>query len=120
MTYPTHTIRFTSTSTINIAYQIPEKTRYTEATMQKAMQHARRQPDIPIRRLAELYDVDKSTLGHRVKGKQVSKPTSHRNEQLFSPDEESAIIDHCDLMGKLGFPVSKAMLVSLAQDMLNK
>ena len=75
--------------------------------MQKAMQHARREPDIPI---LQLYGVVKTTLGHRVKGKHVSSAESHRDHQLFSPGEEKAIIDPCDIMGRL----------SLAQDMLNK
>ena len=94
--------------------------KYTEAAMQKAMQHARREPDIPILRLAQLYGVDKTTLGRRVKGKQGTQADARRDDQLFSPGEENAIIDHCDMMGKLGFPISKSMLVRLAQDMLNQ
>ena len=63
---------------------------------------------------------DKTTLGRRVKAKHVSPTESQHDHQLFSPSEEKAIIDHCDIIGRLGFPVSKSMLVSLAQDMLNK
>ena len=81
------------------------------------MQHARR---VPILRLAQLYGVDKTTLGRRVKGKQVKVAIARRDDQLFSPGEEDAILDHCDIMGKLGFPISKPMLVHLAQEMLNK
>jgi len=84
------------------------------------MQHARREPDIPILRLAPLYGVDKTTLGRRVKGKQGTQADARRDDQLFSPGEVNAIIDHCDMMGKLGFPISKSMLVRLAQDMLNQ
>ena len=58
--------------------------------------------------------VDKTTLGCRVNGKQVKQSDARRDEQLFSPGEENAI------MGKLGFPLSKSMLMNLAHDMLNK
>ncbi|KAF8430313.1 hypothetical protein EV426DRAFT_660729, partial [Tirmania nivea] len=67
---PTYTIHFTSAKLIKLAYSIPEMSRYTDAAMQKAMQYARSEPDIPILRLAQLYSIDKTTLGRRVKGKQ--------------------------------------------------
>jgi len=79
-------------SNSNAHIQFPQMAKYTEAAMQKAMQHARREPDIPILRLAQLYGVDKTTLGRRVKRKQGTQADARRDDQLFSPGEENAII----------------------------
>lgn len=57
-TVSTYTVHFTSTSTIKPVYTIPEISRYLETDMQKAMQHACREPNIPILRLAQLCGVD--------------------------------------------------------------
>ena len=63
--------------------------------MQKAMQHARRAryTHLPI----------STAIRRRVKGKHVSPTESYRDHQLSSPGEEKAIIDHCEIMGRLGF-----------------
>ena len=92
---------------------------YTEQQLQKAISHARKDPTIPRRRIAALYEVNVTTLNRRIAGTQLSRTIAHRDEQLFSPGEERAIAEHCGAMANLGFPVSHDLLQKLAQDMLN-
>ena len=93
--------------------------KYTEQQLQKAISHARKEPTIPRRRIAALYEVNVTTMTRRMAGTQLSYAAAHRDEQLFSPGEERAIADHCGVMADLGFPVSHDLLQKIAQDMLN-
>ena len=93
--------------------------KYTEQQLQNAINHARREPTIPRKRIAALYQVNVTTLNRRIAGTQVSRSIAHRDEQLFAPGEEKAIAEHCGTMADLGFPVSHDLLKRIAQDMLN-
>ena len=94
-------------------------TKYTEQQLQKAIAHAQKDPTVPRRRIAALYEVNVTTLNRRIAGTQVSRAASNRDAQLFSPGEERAIAEHCGIMADLGFPVSHTLLQKLAQDMIN-
>ena len=94
-------------------------TKYTEQQLQKAINHARKDPTVPRRRIAAFYEVNVTTLNRRIAGTQVSRSAAHREEQLFSPGEEQAIAQHCGVMADLGFPISHDLLQKIAQDMLN-
>lgn len=83
------------------------------------MKHARKEPNVPLPRIASLYEVNITTLRRRLAGTQVSNSIAKRDEQLFSPGEEQAIAEHCGVMADLGFPVTKDLLQQIAQDMLN-
>ena len=93
--------------------------KYTEQQLQNAINHARREPTVPRKRIAALYGVNITTLNRRIAGTQVSCHIAHRDEQLFAPGEERAIAEHCGTMADLGFPVSHDLLQPIAQDMLN-
>ena len=93
--------------------------KYTEQQLQNAMKHARKEPNVPLPRIAALYTVNITTLRRRLAGTQVSNAAAKRQAQLFSPGEERAISDHCGVMADLGFPVTKDLLQRIAQDMLN-
>ena len=92
---------------------------YTEQQLQNAINHARKEPEVPITRIAALYEVNDTTLRRRLAGTQLNRSVAHRDEQLFSPGEEQAIAGHCETMADLGFPVTKDLLQRIAQDMVN-
>ena len=94
-------------------------TNYTEQQLQKAISHAQKDPTIPRRRIAALYEVNVTTMNRRIAGTQLTRAAAHRDVQLFSPGEEKAIADHCGVMADLGFPVSHDLLRKIAQDMVN-
>ena len=85
--------------------------KYTEQQLQDGMKHARKEPNVPLPRIAALYKVNITTLRRRLAGTQVSNPIAKRKAQLFSPGEEQAISGHCGVMADLGFPVTKDMLL---------
>jgi len=79
--------------------------KYTEKQLQEAIKHARRESDVPTRRIAELYEVPRTTLRQRVLGKNQDRATAHRDEQLFSIGEERAIAEYAGTMADAGFPL---------------
>ena len=93
--------------------------KYTEQQLQNAMKHARKEPNVPLPKIAALYEVNITTLRRRLAGTQISNSAAKRDAQLFSPGEERAISQHCGVMADLGFPVTKDVLQRIAQDMLN-
>ena len=93
--------------------------KYTEQQLQKAIDHARREPTVPRARIAALYEVNRTTLSRRIAGTQRNFAAAHREAQLFSAGEERAIASFCGVMADHGFPVSHDMLKKIAQDMLN-
>ena len=93
--------------------------KYTEQQLQNAMKHARKEPNVPLPRIAALHEVNITTLRRRLAGTQVSNSAAKRDTQLFSPGEERAISEHCGVMADIGFPVTKDLLQRMAQDMLN-
>ena len=87
--------------------------KYTEKQLQEAIKHARREPDVPTRRIAELYEVPRTTLRQRVLGKNQDRATAHRDEQLFSMywiREERAIAEYAGTMADAEFPLTPDML----------
>ena len=58
--------------------------KYIEQQLQKAIDHARREPTIPRARIAALYEVDRTTLSRRIAGTQRNFGAAHREAQLFS------------------------------------
>jgi len=77
--------------------------RYTEKQLYEAIKHARREPDVPTRRIAELYGVDHNTLRRRVLGTQQDRITAHQDRQLFTPGEETAIAEYAGIMAVQDF-----------------
>ena len=93
--------------------------KYTEKQRLKAVQYSKNNPDISLPRIAALYNVNLSTLRRRKLGLTLPPSKAHREEQLFSPGEERAIVNHCITMADLNFPLSYDILYKLAQDILN-
>ena len=93
--------------------------KYTEEQLLKAVRYAQKHPDVPLTRIATLYEVNLSTLRRRKLGLTLPPSQAHRNEQLFSPGEEKAIAKHCIMMADDNFPMSHDLLRGLAQDILN-
>lgn len=93
--------------------------KYTEEQLLKAVRYAQKHPDIPLTRIATLYEVNLSTLRRRKLGLTLPPSQAHRHEQLFSPGEEKAIAKHCIMMADHNFPMSHDLLRGLAQDILN-
>ena len=46
--------------------------KYTEQQLQNAMKHARKEPNVPLPRIAALYEVNITTLRRRLAGTQIS------------------------------------------------
>ena len=84
--------------------------KYTEQQLQNAMKDARKEPIIPLPRIAALQEVNITILRRRLAATQVSNCAAKRDTQLFSPGEERAISEHCGVMADLGFPVTKNLL----------
>ena len=88
--------------------------------MQKVVKHARREPNVPTTRIADLYGVNRKTLNRRVLGTHQDRSTAHRGEQLLSPGEERALADYMGTMADVGFPLSHKLLRQIAQDIVNE
>ena len=50
---------------------------YTKKQLEDAVRHAQREPDVPTQRIAELYEVDWTTLRRRVLGTHLDTSTAH-------------------------------------------
>jgi len=74
-----------------------------ENKLQKVIQHARWEPEIPTARLAALNEVNVRTLGHRLAGTSRDHTTAARAQQLFDVGEEKAIAVHAGVMADSGF-----------------
>jgi len=94
--------------------------KYTEKQLQEDIRHARRKPDVPTRRIAELYGVPRTTLHQRVLGKHQDSRAAHRDEQLFSTGDENAIAEYAGIMTDAGFPLSPNLLWQIAQGIINE
>ena len=94
------------------------KTEY-ESNFQKAIKHARREPDVKVARIAVLYGVIALTLRRRLAGDTQDYATAFKDRQLFTPGEEKAIAEHIGTMADCGFPLNHALLRQIAQDMVN-
>jgi len=94
------------------------KTDY-ENKLQTAIQHARREPGVPVARYAALYGVNATTLRRRLAGTARDHSTAAREQQLFDVGEERAIADHAGIMADLGFPLNLELLRGIAQQMIN-
>ena len=94
--------------------------KYTEKQMQKAVKHARWEPNVPTTRIAELYGVNRKTLRRRVLGTHQDRSTAHRGEQLLTPGEERALADYMGIMADVGFPLSHNLLRQIAQDLIDE
>ena len=93
--------------------------KYTEKQLQDAISHARQEPEVPTRRIAELHNVNYTTLRRRILGIQQERHIAHRDEQLFTSGEERAIANYVGMMADSGFPVSQELLQRIAQDIVN-
>jgi len=91
-----------------------------ESKMQAAIDYCRRHPHEKQAHIACKYGIHPVTLGRRVKGTQTSRRAAHRDQQLFSPGEEDAIVELCKLIADCGFPLPQDLLHHMAQDVLNE
>ena len=84
--------------------------KYTEKQLLKAVQYSKNNPDIPLPRIATLYNITLGTLRRRKLGLTLPPLKAHRGEQLFSPGEEQASVNHYITMADLNFPLSYDIL----------
>ena len=94
------------------------KTDY-ENKLQRAIRHARREPELKVARIAALYEVNATTLRWRIAGKTRDYATAAREKQLFTVGEEKAIAEHIGSMADCGFPLTHKLLRQIAKDMVN-
>jgi len=94
--------------------------KYTQKDLQAAIKHARAEPNIPTKRISELYGVDRQTLRRRLVGTHQDRSIAYRDEQLLSPGDEKAIADHVGMMADAGFPLNHTLLRQIAQDIVNE
>ena len=94
------------------------KTDY-EKKLQRAIRHARKEPELKVARIAALYEVNAITLRHRIAGKTRDYATVAREKQLFTVGEDKAIAEHIGTMADCGFPLTRTLLRQIAQDMVN-
>ena len=94
------------------------KTDY-ENKLQRAIRHARREPELKVARIAALYEVNATTLRWRIAGKTRDYATAAREKQLFTVWEEKAIAEHIGSMADCGFPLTHKLLRQIAKDMVN-
>jgi len=96
--------------------------KYAEKHLQEAIRHTRRAPDVPTRRIAELYEVRSTShpLRQRVLGKHQDSRAAHRHEHLFSTGEENAIAEYAGIMADAGFLLIPDLLRQIAQEIINE
>ena len=94
--------------------------KYTEQQLQNAVKHARREPDVPIQRMAELHGVERQKLRRSLLGTHQERSKTHRNEQLFSVGDERAIASYAGIMADANFPLSPELLRQIAQAIVNE
>jgi len=94
--------------------------KYTKKQLQEAIKHARREPDIPTRHIAELYEVPHTILWQRVLRTNQDRATTQQDEQLFSIGEEKAIAEYAGTMADAGFPLTPDMLRQITQELINE
>ena len=80
-----------------------------------AIEAIRRDAQLSIRKAAERFNVPRSTLTFRIKGR-VSKRVSAAKMTKLTSVEEEAVVRHILDLDTRGFPPSKAMV----RDMANK
>lgn len=93
---------------------------FTPVNLRKAIDYARKHPEISISQIARDNKVDRRTLGRRVMGETKPRNEAHQSEQLFSPGEESEIEQWCKEMDEVGFPINHSYLREMAQAILNR
>ncbi|RPB18389.1 hypothetical protein L211DRAFT_874882 [Terfezia boudieri ATCC MYA-4762] len=94
--------------------------KYTKQQLQEAIKHAKREPDAPMLRIADLYGVDRQTLCRRVLGTQQERSIVHQDQQLFSTGDEKAIAGYAGIMADAGFPLGPELLRQIAQGIVNE
>ena len=87
--------------------------------LKQTIDYARRNPTLSMASIARRYEINVTTLSRRIAGTQQSYRASHEDQPLFTPGDESAIVNHCMIMAECGFPLSHELLGSIAQDILN-
>lgn len=93
--------------------------KYTEKQLRDAVNYALNAPDVPTKRIAEMFGVDRSTLRCRVLGTHQDRSPAHQKDQLLSPGEEKAIGEYIGMMADVGFPVNHDRLRQMVQDIIN-
>ena len=90
-----------------------------ENKIQRAIRHARREPELKVARIAALYQVNAMTLWRRIAGTTRDYATAAQEKQLFTVGEEKAIAEHIGSMADCGFPLTHKLLRQIAKDMVN-
>ncbi|OCL07489.1 hypothetical protein AOQ84DRAFT_266927, partial [Glonium stellatum] len=84
-----------------------------EARMALAISHLRTNPDQSIRQTARTFDLPRSTLQHRLNGRQSSQQSSQAQQKL-SVFEENSLIKWINTMAGWGWPPKIQHLESMA------
>lgn len=72
------------------------KTEY-ESNLQKAIRHARREPEVKAARIAALYGVNALTLRRRLAGETQDYATAFKDRQLFNIGTMAELPLHQDI-----------------------
>jgi hypothetical protein len=86
-----------------------------EARINLALQALKNDPKLSIRRAAEIYDVDRSTLRNRKNGKPSRRDTMPKSRNLSKLEEETVLQYVLDLDSR-GYPCR----ISVVEDMANR
>jgi len=90
-----------------------------ESNIQLAMQAYRKSESSSMREMAEKYSVPYSTLRDRLNGAQDQK-TSREPMQLFTKQEEKAIVRWCNRLDDWGFPPKLTMVKQMAEHLIQQ
>lgn len=93
---------------------------FTPSRLQSAINYARKHPEETFSAISRRFEVDRTTLRRRVQGTQQARDIAHQHQQLFSPGEELSIVEWCEEMDRVGFPVTHDLITQMAQSILNK
>lgn len=88
---------------------------FTDEQLQKAIARVRRGQS--IRKVAEEYNIPKSTLSRHLRGKQTSK---YGRPCVFTSEHESAIVDCIVLCGEWGFPLGSYDIRLIVKSFLDR
>lgn len=74
-----------------------------------------------ILQIAKLYDVSDATLGRHIRNPtQRSQEDVHKEQQVLTPEEETALVERLLLLDDFNVPASKSQLYRLANALLHR
>ena len=80
----------------------------------KAIESREPGEDFSYRKIAKIYNVNRTTLARRHKGLQASKIATAINQQKLNPQQEEELVKYIESLSKRGLPPTREMIQNFA------